>query len=250
MNRSSILIISDDPEFARAVASNWQNRRHAPEITLATSDVGRPSSGAGHGVVILGPVQNGRLSAILSELDLSQSTVTISIVDDEKACALLAPKHPHVVFLPRQSSQNGQGGFGGPGAPDGWMTSLLAISGEALRHVEAVRRAQRAERLAIESQNYATLGRYMLDVRSSVNNALTSVLGNADLLLLDRTQLVGDSREQVQTIHAMALRLSEVMQRFSSLVSEIRLSEKESHPETEEPSEALIASARTLARRL
>jgi signal transduction histidine kinase len=249
LNRSGILIISDDPEFARSVASNWQNRRHGPEITLATSDVGRPASGAGHGVVIVGPVKGGRLSAILSELELSQSAVTISIVDDEDACALLAHKHPHIVVLPRQRGQSGPDGPSGPRHPNGWMASLLAVSGEAFRHVEAVRRAQRAERLAIENQNYATLGRYMLDVRSSVNNALTSVLGNADLLLLDRAQMVGDSREQVQTIHAMALRLSEVMQRFSSLVSEIRLSEKESQPETKEPGDALITSPGTPARR-
>ena len=47
----------------------------------------------------------------------------------------------------------------------------------------------------------------MLDMRPSVNNALTSVLGNADLLLLEPGQAHGESREQIQTIHTMALRL-------------------------------------------
>jgi signal transduction histidine kinase len=241
LNRSSILIISDDPEFARTVASNWRSGRYAAEITLATSDIGRPSSGAGYGVVIVGPVQSGRLPSILSELDLSQSTVNISVLEDENACAFFAPKHPHIIFLPRQSGSVGRGG---------WIAGLLAVSGEALRHVEAVRRAHRAERLAIENQNYALLGRYMLEVRSSVNNALTSVLGNADLLLLNRAQMVGDSREQIQTIHAMTLRLNEIMQRFSSLVMEVRLSEKESQPETEEAEGPLIAGAQSVARKL
>lgn len=244
LSRSSVLIISDDPEFARAVASNWRARRNVPEITLAASDVGRPSSGAGHDVVIVGPVQTRSLSDILSELERSQTIVTISIVDDESTSLLLAARHPHVVFVPRLSAPNS------PDGSTGWTTGLMAVCSEALRHVEAIRRAQRAERLATENQNCAVLGRYMLDVRSSVNNALTSVLGNADLLLLNRAHLAGDSREQVQTIHAMALRLSEVMQRFSSLASEIRVGEKESQAETEEPGTALIAGERSPSRNL
>ena len=74
---------------------------------------------------------------------------------------------------------------------DGWAGTLILISIEALRRVEALRRAQRAEGLALASQGHATLGRYMLDMRPSVNNALTSVLGNADLLLLEPGQAIG-----------------------------------------------------------
>jgi signal transduction histidine kinase len=73
----------------------------------------------------------------------------------------------------------------------------------------------------------------MLEMRPSVNNALTSVLGNADLLLLDAAgKSNGSTREQIQTIHNMALRLNEIMQRFSSLASEARLSETASQHET------------------
>ena len=234
MNRSSILIISDDPEFARAVVTSWQAARQFPEITLATSDVVRPTAGDSYALVIVGPLQDRRPSEILSELEGSLTTVTICIADDEKACVLLERQHPHVVFLPRQSV---------------WIAGLIALSNEALRRVSAVRRAQRAERLAIENQSYATLGRYMLEMRSSVNNALTSVLGNADLLLVDRARMEGDSREQIQAIHAMALRLSEIMQRFSSLMSEIRPSEKESQAETDEAPDHLLADTRFTARR-
>jgi hypothetical protein len=113
------------------------------------------------------------------------------------------------------------------------MRILITVSMEALRRVQAVARAQRAERQAIEYQRYATLGRYMLEMRPSVNNALTSVVGNADLLLLEPGQVSGNSRDQIRTIHAMALRLNEIMQRFSSLASEVKASEKESQCETE-----------------
>ncbi len=73
----------------------------------------------------------------------------------------------------------------------------------------------------------------MLEMRPSVNDALTSVLGNADLLLLEPGQASGESREQIEAIHTMALRLNEIMQRFSSLASEMRAGEKVSQAETE-----------------
>jgi len=76
------------------------------------------------------------------------------------------------------------------------------------------------------------LGRYMIEMRPGINNALTSAIGNADLLLLEPGQLSPECRDQIRTIHAMALRLNEVMQRFSSLAAELRAGEKESQAET------------------
>ena len=82
----------------------------------------------------------------------------------------------------------------------------------------------------------AALGRYMLDVRHSFNNALTSVLGHSELLLLEPGALPAQTRDQVETIHTMALQLCEVMRRFSLLESEMRYPEEESHSETNEVS--------------
>lgn len=78
----------------------------------------------------------------------------------------------------------------------------------------------------------AALGRYMLDVRHSFNNALTSVLGHSELLLVEPDALPAQARGQVETIHSMALELSEVMRRFSHLENELRFPEAESHSET------------------
>jgi signal transduction histidine kinase len=74
----------------------------------------------------------------------------------------------------------------------------------------------------------------MLEMRHGLNNCLTSVLGNAELLLLEPGTVSGETREQIETIHTMALRMHEVMQRFSSLESEMHFAEKESHSETRE----------------
>jgi len=221
----SVLIISDDTEFARTVAARWQAERHVPEITLVTSDVWHPASAAKYELVILGPVRAGMSSAILTSLDAFPATAVVYINDDAKQTSALLAEHPHLLIVSRH---------------DGWTGTLILISNEALRRVEAVSRAQRAERLAFDSQNYGTLGRYMLEMRPGVYNALTSILGNADLLLLEPGQMSAECREQVRTIHTMALRLNEIMQRFSSLAAEMRAGEKDSQGETEPLSQGLV----------
>lgn len=228
LNQSSVLIVSDDTEFARTVAARWQAERHVPEITLATSDVWHAASALNYELVIVGPVRDGKSSAILSSLAGSRSTAAVYVTDDSRDVSTLQAEHPQLLVVPRQ---------------DGWTGTLILVSSEALRRVEAVGRAQRAERLALESQRYATLGRYMLDMRPSVNNALTSVLGNADLLLLEPGLVSPECRDQIRTIHTMALRLNELMQRFSSLAAEMRAIEKESQAETEAMSQSLVTES-------
>jgi len=218
LNDASVLIVSDDTEFARAVVGHWQAEPLVPEITIVTSDVWRPGNEPKYDLAIVGSVRSGSLSAILRALCSLPSTAAVYVAEVTEDVATLQEEYPQVLVVPRQ---------------DHWVRTLLLVSIEALRRVEAVGRAQRAERLALVSQRLATLGRYMLEMRPSINNALTSVLGNADLLLFDPGRVSGESREQIHAIHTMALRLNEVMQRFSSLMTEMQAGETESHAETE-----------------
>lgn len=222
MPHSSVLIVSDDTEFARTVAARWQAERRVPEITLTTSDVWQSSAAEGYNLVIVGPVRDNKISAILSALNAIPTAATIYVSTEAKNVLRLAAEHPHVLIIARE---------------DGWIGTLILVAGEALRRAAATTRAQRAERVSAEAQRNAVLGRYMLDMRPSVNNALTSVLGNADLLLLEPGQIHPDAREQIRTIHTMALRLHEIMQRFSSVAAEMRAGEKESQAETSDASQ-------------
>ena len=217
MSHTNVLIISDDTEFARSVVARWQAERRLPEITVTTSDLWRPQTAANYNLVILGPVHTCEPSAILSALNASPATSAIYVSNEGASAELIAAENPHALFLSRE---------------DGWIGTLILIATEALRRSEAVTRAQRAERLGIESQRHASLGRYMLEMRPSVNNALTSVLGNADLLLLEPEKVSSECHDQIRTIQTMALRLNEIMQRFSSLAAEMRSGEKESQAET------------------
>ncbi|MGA7223691.1 MAG: hypothetical protein WA603_03385 [Candidatus Acidiferrales bacterium] len=228
MSHANVLIVSDDTEFARTVAARWQSERRVPEITLTTSDVWQASTADGYNLLIVGPVRDGKASAILSTLTRFPGTASLCVCGDGREAGVLAAEYPHSLVLSRE---------------DGWIGTLILVAGEALRRTEAVARAQRAERAGIESQRDAALGRYMIDVRPSVNNALTSVIGNADLLLLDPGEISAEGRDQIRTIHAMALRLNEIMQRFSSLAAEMRAGETESHAETADASSRLVTGS-------
>ena len=217
MSQASVLIVSDNAEFARTAAARWQAEAHASEVTLVTSDLWHASSGTGYDLIIVGPVRHGKSASILSSLEANPSTAVVCIPENENELANLRKRYPHALLIPKR---------------DSWMETLILLSSEALRRVNALNRAQRAERIALEAQRHAVLGRYMLEMRPGINNALTSAIGNADLLLLEPGQLSPGCREQIRTIHAMALRLNEVMQRFSSLAAELRAGEKESQAET------------------
>jgi signal transduction histidine kinase len=226
LSHASVLIVSDDTEFARTVAARWQAERRVPEITLTTSDVWQASAAEGYNLVVVGPVRNGKISEVLSALNSFPATAAVYVSSDARDVASLTAEQSHVLVIPRE---------------DGWIGTLILVAGEALRRAAAISRAQRAERVASEVQRNATLGRYMLEMRPSVNNALTSVLGNADLLLLEPGQIHPDAREQIRTIHTMALRLNEIMQRFSSVAAEMRAGEKESQLETMRASQTSAA---------
>lgn len=216
LRRPSVLIVSDDTEFVRRVMARWQTERSVPDIALVTSDMLHSVRAPSYELAIVGCIARSQASAVLSSLCCTPGKPVIFLAEEGSHIQHSQAGHSHLLTI---------------AAKDEWASTLVLLAGEALRRVEALARAHRAERMALESQNHATLGRYMLDMRPSINNALTSVLGNADLLLLEPGQAVEDTREQIRTIHTMALRLNEIMQRFSSLASEMRAGEKESQAE-------------------
>jgi len=219
----SILLVSDDLDFARSVVARWQTERRVPEITLASSGIWHPTSSVSYDLAIVGFVSR-RQPSMLTALGALPSQPAICVTEDENDIAALRGEFPNLLLIPRQ---------------EGWTNTLILLASETLRRIEALERARRAERMAIESQNHAILRRYMLDVRPNINNALTSVLGNADLLLMEPAHTIKETRDQIQTIHTMVLRLNEIMQRFYSLDAELRAGENPFRTETPEPAQRL-----------
>jgi signal transduction histidine kinase len=218
LRHASVVILTDEAEFARLLTACWQAERRAPAVTVLTSDLWKEQEAPVGDLMVLGPLREGRLPGVLRSLDPS-AAVILCVPADSKELGRLRSKHPRLLHVPLRED---------------WAQTLLVVAGESLRRVEAARLAQQAERAAAKNESHATLGRYMLEMKHTMNNALTCMLGNAELLLLEPGQLSSQSLAQIKTIHSMALRINEVMQRFSSLAAEMQEAENASQAETEE----------------
>ena len=226
MKQENVLIVADDLEFAHSVMGRWQSERNVPAFTLIGSDSWTSAPITDFDLAIAGPLDPSRAALVLNSLNASPATV-VGIAEDGKGLATLREQYPRMLWLCRY---------------DGWVELLVLLCREALRRWEAQSRARRAEAETTESRRHATLGRYMLEMRHSLSNALTSVLGHSELLLLEPGALSAPLRDQVDTIHHMALRINEVLQRFSSLDTELKFAEKRSQGETVCPSSLAVST--------
>ncbi len=216
MKQENVLIISDDLDFAHSLMGRWQSERQVPAFTLIGSESWRSAPITDFDLAVAGPLDPAFASAILEGLHAGSAPV-VSVAEDGKGLVTLRGRYPRMLWLCRY---------------DGWVEVLVLLCREALRRAEAQSRAQRAEAETTEIRRHATLGRYMLEMRHSLSNALTSVLGHSELLLLEPGALSAPLRDQVDTIHHMAMRINEVLQRFSSLDAELKFAEKKSQGET------------------
>jgi signal transduction histidine kinase len=222
VDQPSVLIISDHAEFSRAVSARWQTERSLPAFTLMSGDLCHGFDPAVFEMAIVGSVRPRVLSAVLLALNPAIKPV-LFVCDTAQAAETIRSAHPRVLVL-RQH--------------EGWLDGLMLVAGEVLRRNQALARAQKAEQAKAALDCQATLGRYMLEMRHSLNNALTSVLGNSELLLLEPGSLTATVRSQIDTIRNMALRMHEILQRFSSLEKELNSMEKQAEKEKQSRSQA------------
>lgn len=219
----SVLIISDDAEFARIVVARWQSQRIVPAFTLMGSDLYSSAVLASHTLTILGPRVN-HLPKVLKAIEAAGDAVICVAPEQSMPMRELRGM---AMFIRHT---------------DGWLEDLIQLASEVLRRSDAGARMRLAELALAASQRHAVLGRYLLEMRHTLNNCLTSVLGNAELLLLEPGRLAADTREQIETMHTMALRIHEIFQRFSSLETEMQFAERKSQTETDRQSQVVAAS--------
>ena len=224
MDTPHVLIVADEPEFGRQLTARWQTEPRVPALTQVSSDLWNPASAAGYQLVILGPLAAHRSAAILQSLGPA-GVSALCVAEAENENARRQAGGSELLVLPRQND---------------WPAAVVLLAGEILRRLAAQRRAEHAESAAQSLERGAALGRYMLEMRPAFNNALTSALGNADLLLLEPSGMSLEALERMRTLHRMTLRLNEMMQRFSSLASELQLIDRD-YGAAGEDEEALLA---------
>lgn len=227
MSTTNALILTDDSEFARLLSACWQTERQLTGLSVLPTELWQNSEPVACDLVVVGPLKNQCPADLLHSLAPSTAVILCAPADPQEL-ALLRKRYPRLLHVPLRED---------------WAQVVLLVASESLRRSEALRIAKQAEQRAAQNANDAMLGRYMMDMKHSVNNAMTSLLGNAELLLLEPGELSSQSLVQIKTIHTMALRINEIMQRFSSLASEMREAETSSQAETE------LASAPSFPRR-
>ena len=223
MNRPTVLILTSDPDFSREVTANWPrnnctSRYDDPEFTVLEKDFSGDLKGNHYDLAI------ADASSIRGKKDRNrQNLIPNQSQAEQMKQALVSAGKPAILIR----SDRAQGLYSLQGSvielhrqPGIWPAFTGLLGWEILRRRDAESRALEAENRSIAAQDEATLGRYMVEMRTNVNNALTTVLGNAELLVQE-PGLPGKVAAQADAIRNMALRLHEVFQRFSSLEKEL-----------------------------
>jgi hypothetical protein len=235
MNRPTVLILASDPAFARAITANWPQDSttncDGPEFTVLDEGFSSGLENSHYDLAIAdaSSVEKIKVDKIKNDkrkpLNQQSSPHTSNdlrhpLVAAGKPAILIHTNpargfcdlHGAVVELRREAKS--------------WPALAGLIGHEILRRRQAESRASDAEKISAAAQSEAVLGRYMVEMRTNVNNALTTVLGNAELLVHE-PGLPSTVQAQADAIRSMALRLHEVFQRFSSLEKELAVAARE-----------------------
>ena len=245
-NRPTVLILASDPAFAREITAHWPQdpapQSNSPEFIVLDQGSSRDLKARNYDLAIAdASYYERRKHNKKNENDPSKDKDQDKNKDKDKDNdrngpnqllnrSLAAAGKPAIVIHcdPARDFYNIHGAVielrGEPGV---WPAMAGLIGREILRRRQAESHAREAEKLFAAAQSEATLGRYMLEMRTNVNNALTTVLGNAELLVLE-PGLPASVLAQADTMRNMALRLHEVFQRFSSLEKELTVEARES----------------------
>ena len=225
MEQPSVLIISDDAELSRAVTARWQSERTVPSFTLMSSDVCLGFDPDTFHLAIAGGLRPQALSVVLEAMEAAGKRV-VFVSEDMRTVQTVRDRWPAMAIVRQQEN---------------WLDTLVLVAGEILRRVSAEAEARHLQQVNVSLGRQAHLGRYMLEMRHTLNNTLTSVLGNSELLLLEPGSLSAIARSQIETIRNMSLRMHEILQRFSSLEKELTVVDRQAEKESGAKSQAATA---------
>jgi signal transduction histidine kinase len=201
-----IWIVSSDAGFADTWAKSWQSHSCAADIGSAV--VSRCGELPREAVIVL--VDGADALAGLRD----DHFLAIAIVSGE-AAATATMSRPRVVQLSRDWH---------------WAEIAAALAEQAVLRLRAEEQLTDLQRRMREAARFVAVGRYVIEKRHDLGNALTGVLGNSELVLLETEGMPPDLRGQLETIHVSALRICEILQRMSSLEMEMRMAEKAQEP--------------------
>ncbi|HZQ91755.1 MAG TPA: histidine kinase dimerization/phospho-acceptor domain-containing protein [Terriglobales bacterium] len=211
-----VLIVAGDESQALALQGRWSSDAAAPQFVVASASRAAAQAVKCDLAVVAG-LAGERLDLLLQALSRIAKLSVVCFAESAQTREYGAP----TIVLQQHED---------------WIDTAVVLGREILRRQRLAEMARRAEEAAAASLGHATVGRYVLEMRHNVNNALTSVLGNAELLLMGEA-LAPEVRAQVEIIHSMTMRMHEIMRRLASLASEMRFATAPSQSETRFPPE-------------
>jgi signal transduction histidine kinase len=211
VERPRILIVSDDPQFSSSLGNRWRGEPR-PAFSFVTPD------GLDH----------------LAAEDFELAIVALCEPSLAPGLRALGQSAVPIVEIAAGEERKTPGAIRIPQVED-WPQLTETLAGLVLDRERSRREAERLAAANRKLEDQATLGRYMLDMRLNLNNALTSILGNSELMLASTEPADPKLHEQLRTIRNMGMRIHEILQRFSSVEKEMRLIGHESPMKTMKP---------------
>lgn len=216
--RPTVLILASDHAFAREVTAHWpQAPAHSdgPEFVILDEGFARGLEGSHYDLAIA--------DASSVEKKNDKRKLPNKTLNKGLKLALAAAGRPAIVIHsdPSREFYNVHGPVIDLRRELGLWPAIAGLLGrEILRREEAEHYARSSDKTRAAAQNEAILGRYMVEMRTNINNALTTVLGNAELLVHE-PGLPASVQSQADAIRSMAMRLHEIFLRFSSIEKEL-----------------------------
>lgn len=218
--RPTVLILSTDPAFAREIAAHWPADPNAPEFTVLEQGLFGDFARGNYDLAIADAASSEARSNLKHVLaSAGKAAILVHSEDslDSSPQLRFTNSYEPVIELSDRVMQ---------GDKPFWAIMAALLGRELLRRTQAEVRARNAEIACEAAQTEAALGRYIAEMRHNVNNALTSVLGNAELLTLE-PGLPPNVLGQAETILNMALRLHEVFRRLASIEKELSVTARQ-----------------------
>ena len=163
MERPTVAIFTDDAAFANALTRRWLTEREIPAFVLMQSDSDFGSA-LDYDLAVVVRIHPDKLASTVETLKmLGRPVILLSSVNANSS------QGRNLICLPEVEE---------------WPALVVVLAQQVLYHQRIKANFERMQELNSELEREASLGRYMLEVRHNLNNALTSVLGNSDLILV------------------------------------------------------------------
>jgi two-component system, sensor histidine kinase and response regulator len=88
---------------------------------------------------------------------------------------------------------------------------------EVLARVNSLLTIRRLQKQLLRTEKRATVGEMMITINHEINNPLSAVLGNTELLMMELTDVSDRARRKLETIYAEAMRIRDILKRINNL---------------------------------